>query len=108
MDARINNIVRAAWNDRDLVGGQSPFAEGPTLVGQFSRLLEEKTSAQQRLIAELDGRQYAMTQDIERLGSKLLDRQEETAGEQRREFLKFRSEIQRRVGVDEQKLKSGS
>eukprot|EP00971_Amphidinium_carterae_P257282 5107523-Amphidinium_carterae.2 len=84
MDARINSIVHAIWSDRDLV---------------------EKTSAQQRQIAELDGQQYAMTHNFEKLGSKLLDRQEEKAGEKRREFLKFRSEIQAKVGVDEQKIR---
>eukprot|EP00971_Amphidinium_carterae_P308994 6139671-Amphidinium_carterae.1 len=42
---------------------------------------------------------------MEKLGSKLLDRQEELSGEQRREFLKFRSEMQTTVGVDEQKIR---
>eukprot|EP00971_Amphidinium_carterae_P238216 4729205-Amphidinium_carterae.1 len=83
MDARINSTVQAIWNDRDLVGAKPPVAEA-MLVDQFSRLVEEKTAAQQRVIAELDGRQYTMTQDMERLGSKLIDRQEEMSGEQRR------------------------
>eukprot|EP00971_Amphidinium_carterae_P244052 4846109-Amphidinium_carterae.1 len=64
MDARINSIVHAIWNDRDLVGAQSPSAEGPTLIARKKRLTE-----------------------------------------QRREFLKFRSEIQAKVGVDEQKIR---
>eukprot|EP00971_Amphidinium_carterae_P152887 3030831-Amphidinium_carterae.1 len=105
MDARINDVVRAIWNDRDLVGAKPPLADGATLVDQFKRLVEDKCSAHQRLIAELDGRQYAKTQDMEKLGSKLLDRQEELSGEQRREFIKFRSEMQTKVGVDEQKIR---
>eukprot|EP00971_Amphidinium_carterae_P157205 3116565-Amphidinium_carterae.1 len=56
MDARINDVVRAIWNDRDLVGAKPPLADGTTLVDQFKRLVEDKCSAHQRLIAELDGR----------------------------------------------------
>eukprot|EP00971_Amphidinium_carterae_P349861 6491267-Amphidinium_carterae.1 len=31
MGARINSILHAIWNDRDLVGAQSPLDGGPTL-----------------------------------------------------------------------------
>eukprot|EP00971_Amphidinium_carterae_P095714 1894228-Amphidinium_carterae.2 len=60
---------------------------------------------QHRLITSLDTRQHTLSQELEKLGSKLVDRQEEVAGEQRREFMKFRSEIQTKVGVDEQKIR---
>eukprot|EP00971_Amphidinium_carterae_P128048 2536459-Amphidinium_carterae.1 len=88
MDARISGVVQAIWNDRDLDQVR------PTLSDRFSRLLDEKIAAQHHLITALDTRKHTLTQELEKLGSKLLDRQEEVAGEQRREFIKFRSEIQ--------------
>eukprot|EP00971_Amphidinium_carterae_P076576 1512380-Amphidinium_carterae.1 len=35
----------------------------------------------------------------------MADRQEELSGELRREFLKFRSEVQTTIGVDDQKIR---
>eukprot|EP00971_Amphidinium_carterae_P208938 4145054-Amphidinium_carterae.5 len=71
--------------EKDLESSQSPFCGGPTLSDRINHHLDEK--------------------ELEKLGSKLVDRQEEVAGEQRREFMKFRSEILAKVGVDEQKIR---
>eukprot|EP00971_Amphidinium_carterae_P349803 6491234-Amphidinium_carterae.1 len=105
MDARINEVVRAIWNTCDLVGARPPLADGTTLVDQFKRLVETKGTDYQRLFAELDEKQHAFSQQLEKLGSKMADRQEELSGELRREFLKFRSEVQTKVGADELKIR---
>eukprot|EP00971_Amphidinium_carterae_P074603 1474586-Amphidinium_carterae.1 len=84
MDARINEVVRAIWNNCDLVGAKPPLADGTTLVDQFKRLVEDRWSEHQRLIAELDVKRHAMSLQLEKLGSKMADRQEELSGELRR------------------------
>eukprot|EP00971_Amphidinium_carterae_P302650 6013633-Amphidinium_carterae.1 len=105
MDARINEVVRAIWNNCDEVGARPPLADGTTLVEQFKRLVEDRRIEHQRLIADLEEKRHAMSIQIEKFGTKMADRHEELAGELRREFLKFRSEVQATVGGDDQKIR---
>eukprot|EP00971_Amphidinium_carterae_P280802 5574747-Amphidinium_carterae.2 len=105
INAQINEVVRAIWNNCDLVGARPPIADGTTLVDQFKRLVEDRWAEHQCLIAKLDKKRHAMLQQLEKLGSRMADRQEELSGELRREFLKFCSKVQTTVGVDEQKIR---
>eukprot|EP00971_Amphidinium_carterae_P182228 3616356-Amphidinium_carterae.1 len=105
LEDQLNEVINAIWNQQNLAGPQSPFREGPTLMDRVRQVQDEKIGELRSLCSTVDVQVQALNRELERLKTGLSDRQEKFEGDQRVEILKFRSEIQSKTGMEEQRIR---
>eukprot|EP00971_Amphidinium_carterae_P084773 1677895-Amphidinium_carterae.1 len=76
LEGQLNEVIHAIWNQQDLVGPQSPFREGPTLIDRFRKLQDEKTQEIYSWCNAADTQLQAVHKEVEKFKTGLTDRQE--------------------------------